>query len=122
MKERVAFTTLSLLSLLGAACSTPARGARHATGGNRSAAIALRGIAFAPTQVSMAVGGVVTWTDREDVEHTVTAGTPSEPDPARFDRVLHNGETFNFTFTEPGRYPFYCRRHPANMQGSVIVE
>jgi plastocyanin len=38
-----------------------------------------------------------------------------------FDHVLHAGEMFTFTFAKAGDYPFFCRRHPANMQGAVVV-
>ena len=31
------------------------------------------------------------------------------------------GDTFSFTFTEPGEYPYFCEPH-LTMNASVIVE
>lgn len=100
---------------VGGACSSD--GAAPA----RSAAISLRGLAFSPAEVTTAPGGSVTWTNDEEVDHTVTAGTPDVPDHTRFHKALLNAQTFKFTFEEPGSYPFFCERHPANMQGKVTV-
>ena len=112
-----------MASALGVACS---KGSEPTTGGSGSpaslqASISLSGLAFSPTTVTIGAGGTVAWSDDESVEHTVTAGTPDQPDASSFDAVLTDGKTFSHTFSAPGTYAFFCRRHPLNMQGQVIV-
>jgi plastocyanin len=49
---------------------------------------------------------------------TVTA----QPD-GRFDSgTISKGQNFQFTFSEPGAYPFFCAVHPATMTGVVTVK
>jgi nitrite reductase (NO-forming) len=79
---------------------------------------------FFPGDLTVSVGTTVTWTNRDQVVHTVTSGssdgTVGQPD-GLFDSGLFGvGETFQFTFTEPGTYSYFCTPHPW-MQGSVTV-
>lgn len=81
--------------------------------------------AFDPQEVRVRAGTTVVWTNRDAVAHTVTSGTSDRtvgtPD-GRFDSgLLMEGDTFAFTFTEPGEYSYYCTPHPW-MRGKVIVE
>jgi plastocyanin len=32
------------------------------------------------------------------------------------------GDSFSYTFTQPGRYPFFCTFHPHEMRGEIVVE
>lgn len=91
-------------------------------------------IAFKPASLEVSVGTEVTWTNMDDqVRHTVTSGEPgdggvpgvSEGESARpdgtFDGDLPDaGDTFSFTFDEPGTYMYFCRVHPS-MTGEVVV-
>jgi plastocyanin len=57
--------------------------------------------------------------------HTVTSGSNGQPDnkfnsSPNFNPLLNPGQTFSFTFTEEGNYPYFCTLHP-NMVGTVIV-
>jgi plastocyanin len=109
----------TLLILGGVACSSRGSSEGHPVS-LKTASIDLKALAFAPSQVQIAVGGTVTWTDREPVEHTITSGKPDAPE-ATFDKVVLEGEMFTFTFAKAGAFPYFCRRHPTNMQGTVIV-
>jgi len=63
-------------------------------------------------------GTTVTWTNRDDIPHTVT----SSDDPRLFkSQVLDTDEKFSFTFTNAGTYPYFCSIHP-KMTAKVIVE
>ena len=67
---------------------------------------------FAPALLTVAAGTRVTWTNRDDIPHTVTdAATPR----AMKSPPLDTGETFAFTFDKPGTYAYFCSLH-AHMQ------
>lgn len=70
---------------------------------------------FLPEQIVVSVGTTVTWIDRGQLAHTATARDGS------FDsRNLEFGRSFAFTFTTPGRYPYFCALH-TDMIGEVDV-
>jgi len=71
--------------------------------------------AFNPSSITVEAGSTVTWTNSGNAPHTVTA------DDGAFDSgELANGETFSFTFDEPGTYSYHCDIHP-DMVAEVIV-
>lgn len=75
---------------------------------------------FKPKALEVPVGSTVVWTNGDAVEHSVTNGTPDKPG-ATFDSGLFNlGKTFSFTFTKPGEYSYYCKKHDF-MRGMVKV-
>jgi plastocyanin len=75
---------------------------------------------FQPGAVEVRAGTAVTWTNRDDIEHTVTSGDP-EHRGGRFDLHLPGrGTTKTVTFNEPGVYPYFCDRHPS-MRGEIRV-
>jgi plastocyanin len=61
-------------------------------------------------------GTTVTWTNGDDIPHTVTS------DSGVFkSKVLDTGDRFSFTFAKIGQYGYYCSLHP-HMTGSIIVK
>lgn len=99
-----------LLVVLTAACaeSSPA-----------PTAVAAEGFLFRPQAVTIAAGESVSWTNRDDVLHTVTAGTPEAPS-SQFDLPLESGATAATQLSEPGSYPYFCSVH-THMRGVVEV-
>jgi len=81
--------------------------------------VAMQGNTFQPAEITVAVGGTVTWTNEDSVSHTVTAGTRGNPTGA-FDESVGAGDSFSYTFEEPGVVEYYCSIHPG-MDGTVIV-
>jgi plastocyanin len=73
---------------------------------------------FAPDALVVAPGTKVTWTNRDDIPHTVTdaAGQRSFRSAA-----LDTGDDFSHVFDTPGTYHYFCSLHP-HMQGTVIVK
>jgi plastocyanin len=62
------------------------------------------------------VGTTVTWTNKDQVEHTVTS------DNGIFDSgFLSQNEPWSYTFNEPGTFTYHCEPHPF-MTAQVIVE
>ncbi len=77
-----------------------------------------------PAEVTVDVGGEVTWTVDDAAAHTVTSGTPSDADSvgAMFDSsLILQGTSFSWTFEEEGTVDYFCIVHPW-MQGMVIVQ
>jgi len=82
--------------------------------------VLIGGLRFEPAQITVAPGTTVVWTNTGGTPHTVTA------DDNSFDSgTLSDGDTFSWTFDEPGEYPYYCRFHGgpggSGMSGVVIV-
>ena len=102
----------------------PATGGGSSSGGGSSAGSAGASAAvaasigdrvFAPSSITVAVGGTVTWTNDDDRAHTVTATGGS------FDSgVLDQGGSFAQRFGAAGTFAFLCAIHP-EMQGEVTV-
>jgi plastocyanin len=78
--------------------------------------VRLEDFAFAPANVVVDAGTTVTWTNYDNVRHTVTSDHGSELDSP----LLGENETFTHTFDEPGEYWYHCKPHP-NMRGLVTV-
>jgi plastocyanin len=75
----------------------------------------IQNFAFVPETIVVQTGTTVRWTNQDAAPHTVTSNT------GLFDSgTLQNGETFEFTFDQPGRYAYFCAIHPF-MTGRVIV-
>lgn len=71
---------------------------------------------FAPARIHVPVGETVVWTNDGRHHHTVTSVV------GRFDSgVLGPGGRFALTFAHPGTYYYYCRIHPREMRGVVVV-
>ena len=81
--------------------------------------------AFDPNTITVKAGTTVTWTNSDNVMHTVTSGTSTgtagTPSGAFDSGFLAEGATWSYTFNEAGEYPYYCTPHPW-MIGKVIVE
>jgi plastocyanin len=86
---------------------------------------------FVPRDVRGTIGisNKVVWTNNDVTGHTVTTDDGyvdlinGEFDSIdQLGAILNPGETFEFTFTQVGQYPYHCEPHPW-MQASVeIVE
>ena len=81
-----------------------------------SAEVKVDNFSFGPTSLTVAVGTTVTWTNRDDIPHTVVS-----TDKAFKSKVLDTDEKFSFTFDNAGTYPYFCSIHP-KMTGSVVVQ
>lgn len=77
--------------------------------------IEIRNFAFQPDSITVGPGTTVIWTNYDNDQHTATSTEEI------FDSgLLEEGETFEYTFEEPGTYEYFCRPHPF-MTGEVIV-
>ena len=77
---------------------------------------------FIPYEVTVDVGGEVTWSNDDTAAHTVTAGSAADGPSGVFDSSLFMaGTTFSHTFEAEGVFPYFCMVHPW-MQGIVTVQ
>jgi plastocyanin len=75
---------------------------------------------FRPTPIEVPVGMRVTWTNQDDILHTITSGAPDRRD-GQFELSLdRQGATDSVTFSRAGRYPYFCDRHQS-MRGEILV-
>ena len=75
---------------------------------------------FSPRSLTVSSGTTVTWRNNGSVIHTVTS------DSGLFNSgPIYPGQTFSYTFTNPGTFNYYCQPHGApggiGMSGSVSV-
>jgi plastocyanin len=71
---------------------------------------------FGPATLTVAAGTTVTWTNRDDIPHTVVSD-----DKVFKSKVMDTDEKFSFTFAKPGTYSYFCSVHP-KMTGKVVVQ
>jgi plastocyanin len=71
---------------------------------------------FGPQTLTVPVGTTVTWTNHDDIPHTVVS-----TEGVFKSKVRDTDEKFSYTFTKPGTYPYYCSVHP-KMTGTVVVK
>ena len=89
------------------------------SGGGGAEEVDIPDISFDPESVTVKAGTTITWTNSDDIPHTVTKeGGPG----ADFDSgSLAPGDTFEQTFDEAGKVDYVCTIHPGQA-GSVTVE
>jgi len=118
--KRMGFASLAALLTLGIGALGPGRIGLAAGAQEEppARAVAIDNFSFTPATLTVTVGTTVTWTNRDDIPHTVV----STDDPKTFkSRVLDTDEKFSFTFTKAGTFPYFCSIHP-KMTGKVIVQ
>ena len=78
-------------------------------------AVKIGNFTFGPQELKVKAGTTVTWTNEDDMPHTVVS-------PNNFrSKVLDTEGAYSFTFTTPGTYKYFCSLHP-HMTGTVVVE
>jgi plastocyanin len=75
---------------------------------------------FDPAELTIPVGTTVVWTNKDNVQHTVTSGLRGSPTEL-FDKAVGPGETFSYTFGEAGTFDYFCIPH-TGMDAKITVE
>src|SRR5215210_2997618 len=77
--------------------------------------VSIQDFFFEPDQLTVAPGTTVTWVNDGEQPHTSTA------DDGTWDSgTLQPGESYSFTFDEPGDYSYFCEIHP-DMTATINV-
>jgi len=107
----LATTMVATLLLTAGSPDSSAKTPQRAT-----AEVKVDNFSFGPTTLTVAVGTTVTWTNRDDIPHTIVS-----TEKVFKSKVLDTDEKFSFTFDKAGTYPYFCSIHP-KMTGSVVVQ
>jgi plastocyanin len=114
LKRTVLFAVVTLVAVVvGVGTATRSIAANPAPA---AAEVNIDNFSFSPATLTVKAGTTITWTNRDDIPHTVVAD-----DKSFKSKVLDTGEKFTFTPTKPGTYPYFCSIHP-KMTGKLVVE
>jgi plastocyanin len=106
-----------VLTVLAAFASVAVTQPGAAKAGDQSASVEVKidNFSFGPASLTVAAGTTVTWTNNDDVPHTVVSD-----DKAFKSKALDTDDKFSYTFTKPGTYNYFCSVHP-KMTAKVVV-
>jgi plastocyanin len=109
-------TTLTSAASAGITGSSGTGAVTTSGAGGATVQVTMVNRTFNPATVTVKVGDTILWTNQDSMQHDVVA------DNGEFKSQLFNkDQTFSFTFTKAGTYPYYCSIHPG-MTGTVIVQ
>ena len=118
MRRSVSVVVSIAIAVLGISASGAKNSVVAAQQKAQGAEVKIDNFSFGPAALTISVGSTVTWTNRDDIPHTVV----SSDDPKAFkSKVMDTDEKFSFTFSNPGTYPYFCSVHP-KMVGKVVVQ
>jgi plastocyanin len=106
---------LVALSLMALSLIVPSAGAQQ----GQTMTVMMQDNYFSPADISVPAGTTVTWVQSGNNPHTTTSY-----DGLWDSGILPggSGQSFSYTFNEPGTYTYFCRPHEAQgMVGSVTV-
>jgi len=85
--------------------------------------VEMRDLAFGPMTAQVSAGETVVWANVEDaMPHNIASGSSGGANNGELfaSPILMPGDSFSFTFAEPGEFQYICPLHPA-MSGVIIV-
>ena len=112
----VAVMLATFAAMMFAAANTRALQAGQSAQTPAAVEVNIDKFSFAPVEISVSVGTTVTWTNHDDIPHTVVS-----TDKVFKSKVLDTDDKYSYTFTKPGTYPYFCSVHP-KMTGTVVVK
>src|SRR5215470_2558011 len=77
--------------------------------------VSIDNFTFAPVELKLKVGDTVTWTNHDDIPHTVVSAGKFRS------KTMDTDDSFSFTFATAGDYKYFCSLHP-HMTGMIKVE
>jgi plastocyanin len=117
----LATSALLALALFGCSSSTSATGPSSMsnpnsamTSGGGGTPVSIENMAFSPGDVTIKVGGTVTWKNNDSSAHTVTG-------PGWQSGTLAPGALFTHKFDKAGTYEYHCAIYDL-MKGKVTVQ
>jgi plastocyanin len=118
MRSRFYLVALALAAACGsAASSSTAPSTGPSTTPTATTSVSIAGFAFAPAAIQVSPGAVVSWTNSDNTNHTVTFSDASVGATAAF---ASGSKTLSMP-SVAGTYAYHCSIHPA-MTGTVEVK
>ena len=77
--------------------------------------IAIQKFAFAPKEITVALGTKIVWTNHDETPHTIIAS-----DGTFVSKAMDTDDRFEYTFAKEGDFSYFCTLHPY-MTGIVHV-
>jgi plastocyanin len=114
-KVRIASLAVPAMIALFILLAGPARVTANDQPSAATAEVKIDNFSFGPQTLTVSPGTTVTWTNRDDIPHTIVS-----TDGIFKSKVRDTDEKFSFTFAQPGTYPYFCSIHP-KMTGTVVV-
>ena len=118
-RSALALTVMSVVALAiasGASSNPNTTQSVSSSPGMNGTEVKIDNFVFNPTVIVVKAGTKVVWTNKDDIPHTVDS-----TDGKFKSNALDTEDKFEFNFTAPGEYPFFCRMHP-KMTGKVVVQ
>jgi plastocyanin len=119
-RSALALIAMSVVALaLASGTSSNSATAKSVSAGSLGTAgteVKIDNFVFNPAVIVVKAGTKVVWTNKDDIPHTVDS-----TDGKFKSNALDTEDKFEFNFTAPGEYPFFCRMHP-KMTGKVVVQ
>jgi plastocyanin len=107
---------LAIKGLVGAMPSACAEEPAQQVAAVSAPVVSIDNFAFNKDTLTVPAGTKVTWTNHDDMLHTIVDETKSfKSDP------LDSGDSFSHVFDKPGTYKYFCSLHP-HMTGTIIVQ
>ena len=117
MKSRLHYFAITASTLLALALFALPLSSSAADAPAVPVAIKIDNFSFNPPTITIPAGTQVTWTNQDDIPHTVVSD-----DKTTFkSRALDTDDKFSFTFTKPGTYEYFCSIHP-HMTAKIVVQ
>jgi len=113
LSRRILVAALALL-----ACSSSV-GTALRVGRPVTHTVAIEGMQFTPTRLTIRSGDSVVWVNKDIVAHTAT--TPASAKRPFDSGMIAVGQSWERSFTASGHYDYICTYHPT-MKGVIEVE
>jgi plastocyanin len=110
----VAIASLLLLAGCAGTPSTPPAATGAAPAGSSAVSVSLKGMAIVPSDINVAAGGTVTFTNEDSVDHDIAGDSWDSG-------LMAPGATFSQVFATAGTFQIKCTIHPS-MTGTVNVK
>jgi plastocyanin len=115
-KKRLTLVTIGSLLVLVTLVFLGHKNAQAGTSASAAGEVKIDNFSFTPATTTVPTGTTVTWTNSDDVPHTVVSD-----DKIFKSKVLDTDEKFSYTFTKPGTYSYFCSVHP-KMTAKIVVQ